>query len=488
MPKKINWKKSISRTETPIRSEVIAKGASVNVKKLIGVDNDNFLFVFREGKGTAYFDSEQIKMMGEKISEIIREDPSFLKKHSKDIRGSCSNLVNVSKKIGGRNHADRKLIELRKDFHEFLEAHYEFSPYMMIPVAIEKVIGRKVRSLLIKNKRINGNQSRLEFYLTKLLTPRKLPEVSKELRDLLEIVEVARGESEAEFKQQVKTHWQKYCWLSVYSPDVLPYKLSYFENKVKDLLKTKLKTTTKDDVRNSGTFTKLVKELQLNEEELNYIKLLREYVYLRTYRVEQLSKAYFYIQPLFVEIAKRGGISLYSLCLCNLDEICNFLDGGKLPSKKGLETRHKHYLYIMTGGVFKSYSGQEAEKIFTKEVSVEGVEVNTKTNKIVGNPACLGRGKGIAHVIIDIEKLSSFEEGEVLVTTMTSPDYVIAMKKASAVITDEGGVLCHAAIVSRELGTPCVVGTKNATKIIKDGDLIEVDADKGLVKVLQKTS
>ncbi|NCF75260.1 MAG: hypothetical protein GWO87_02115 [Xanthomonadaceae bacterium] len=69
---------------------------------------------------------------------------------------------------------------------------------------------------------------------------------------------------------------------------------------------------------------------------------------------------------------------------------------------------------------------------------------------------------------------------------MTSPDYIAGIKKASVIITDEGGLTCHAAIVSRELNKTCVIGTKIATKVLKDGDLIEVDANKGVVKILKR--
>ena len=69
---------------------------------------------------------------------------------------------------------------------------------------------------------------------------------------------------------------------------------------------------------------------------------------------------------------------------------------------------------------------------------------------------------------------------------MTTPWYLPAMKKAAGFITDEGGLLCHAAIVSREMNKPCIIGTKIATKVLKDGDLVEVDANNGVVKILKK--
>ena len=69
---------------------------------------------------------------------------------------------------------------------------------------------------------------------------------------------------------------------------------------------------------------------------------------------------------------------------------------------------------------------------------------------------------------------------------MTTPDFVTAMKRAAAIVTNEGGILCHAAVVSREFGIPCVVGTKIATKAIRTGDFIEVDGNKGIIRILKR--
>ncbi|HIQ10183.1 MAG TPA: phosphoenolpyruvate synthase [Euryarchaeota archaeon] len=98
-----------------------------------------------------------------------------------------------------------------------------------------------------------------------------------------------------------------------------------------------------------------------------------------------------------------------------------------------------------------------------------------------GLPASPGYASGTVKVIRDISELSKVQKGDVLVTTMTTPDMVPAMERAAAIVTDEGGMTCHAAIVSRELGIPAVVGTEKATEVLKDGDVVTVDAYKGLV-------
>ena len=94
--------------------------------------------------------------------------------------------------------------------------------------------------------------------------------------------------------------------------------------------------------------------------------------------------------------------------------------------------------------------------------------------------------KGTIKVVFEYTELDKVKRGDILVTPMTTPNFLPAMNKASAFITDEGGVMCHAAIVAREMNKPCIVGTKVATQSLKDGDLVEVDANKGIIKIIKR--
>ncbi|NMA86966.1 MAG: phosphoenolpyruvate synthase [Tissierellia bacterium] len=122
--------------------------------------------------------------------------------------------------------------------------------------------------------------------------------------------------------------------------------------------------------------------------------------------------------------------------------------------------------------------------------TVETVKKEQELKMLVrGLPASPGIGTGKVKNIKDISEISRVEDGDILVTIMTNPDMVPAMRRASAVVTDEGGRTCHAAIVSRELGIPCIVGAKEASQILTDGMEITVDATRGVVyegKVLQE--
>ncbi len=108
----------------------------------------------------------------------------------------------------------------------------------------------------------------------------------------------------------------------------------------------------------------------------------------------------------------------------------------------------------------------------------------TRVKRFKGIVASRGKVKGKVNVVLNPEKTKRFEKGEILVTTMTSPKFTIFLKNTPAIITDGGGTLCHAAIVAREMKIPCIVGTKIATKVLKDGDFVEVDANKGTVRRL----
>ena len=112
--------------------------------------------------------------------------------------------------------------------------------------------------------------------------------------------------------------------------------------------------------------------------------------------------------------------------------------------------------------------------------SMSGQKQNAKII-LQGQGAAPGIASGRVVVIRDVKDTGSVKEGDILVTKMTSPDMVPAMRKVAAIITDEGGLTCHAAIVSRELGTPAVVGTKTATHVLTNGQLITVDGEKGLI-------
>ncbi len=156
------------------------------------------------------------------------------------------------------------------------------------------------------------------------------------------------------------------------------------------------------------------------------------------------------------------------------------LASGELVNWEEVATRTAGYAFC--GG--KIYPGKDWKRVF-KQCGYFYEEETPTGNQVKGTVAFQsGIIKGKVRVVYALEQLGEFRDGEILVTPMTVPDFISAMKKAAAIVTDEGGITCHAAIVSRELKIPCVIGTKFATKLFKNGDEVEVDTLSGTVKKL----
>jgi len=152
-------------------------------------------------------------------------------------------------------------------------------------------------------------------------------------------------------------------------------------------------------------------------------------------------------------------------------------------NKEKLERRMKEgiLLHLKEDSTYDYTEGKEGEKEFNR--LLKHLET-PETNELKGMVACKGKVIGVARIITraEGEEAKKMKEGDILITSMTRPEFVPLMKKAGAIVTDEGGISCHAAIVSRELGVPCIIGTRNATSVFKDGEKIEVDAEKGVVR------
>lgn len=176
------------------------------------------------------------------------------------------------------------------------------------------------------------------------------------------------------------------------------------------------------------------------------------------------------------EVYKDYSVEKHLLDWCSLDEIAHFLETGLIDLEK-IKSRSERFLFSRDGDKILVLGGDEAEQEYNKVISSDFSEVRD----IQGTSASRGYAVGEAFVAITASEAMNIKEGQVLVTGMTTPDFVPAMKKAVAIVTDEGGITCHAAIVSRELGLPCIVGTRLGTKIIKSGDVVEVKANHGTV-------
>jgi phosphohistidine swiveling domain-containing protein len=186
------------------------------------------------------------------------------------------------------------------------------------------------------------------------------------------------------------------------------------------------------------------------------------------------------------EVSRRKNHAKDDLVNFTLLELVECLEGKDI-SKEFKERRITTGLCAVKNNVMM-LSAELANK-YWEMYAEEKIDEKTISKEIKGIIASKGKEKiirGRVKIVLNPLNADSFKQGDILVAPMTSPEYIFVMKKAGAIITDTGGMTSHAAIVSRELNKTCIVGTKYATKLLKDGDLVEIDVEKGSVRKIEK--
>lgn len=160
-------------------------------------------------------------------------------------------------------------------------------------------------------------------------------------------------------------------------------------------------------------------------------------------------------------------------------ELLAFLRTGKINKNK-IQQRTQKYLVITKDLKTKEYKLADIAKGLGEELA--HLKIDYQAKKIEGQSACLGVARGKAVLVLSEKDYQKIKSGDILVTPMTKPDIVPYLKKVKGIVTNDGGALSHASIISREMKIPCITGTKYATDIIKDGELLRLDANQGYIE------
>jgi pyruvate,water dikinase len=183
------------------------------------------------------------------------------------------------------------------------------------------------------------------------------------------------------------------------------------------------------------------------------------------------------------EISNRLSLSIGQVRMMTAKELSYALLENKININV-LNQRINYLIYFIQNNKEVCLSGEKALKYIQHNTKKEKkVKI---VNELMGNCAYAGKVRGLIKIINTPADMQKMNNGDILLACTTNPNLMPAIRKAKAIITDEGGLTCHAAIVSREMRIPCVIGTKIATQVLKDGDLVEVDANNGIVNKLNK--
>ena len=324
-----------------------------------------------------------------------------------------------------------------------------------------------------------------------LTTPRCHSFMSTEHYDLCQIARLIKIKklhndnvdkilANAGINKKIANHQKKYFWKLNGYTSAKYLDQEYFAKEIKELFTKKI---------NFGKFIRDFENLpnklkhkdkllaNIKNKELKDLLKISEVIFkIHDRRKEYMTQSITYLEKILQEISARVKVPIKDLHYIRPSEL------QKLPKIwPELKRRRECSVFVLfRNEEVPVLTGKAAQDFFDQLDKNKNLE---KISEIKGNCASRGYAQGVVKICRGEEELNKMQAGDILVACMTQPEFLPAMKKAKAVITDEGGLTCHAAIVSRELGIPCVIGTKIATKVLKDGDMVEVDASRGVVKI-----
>ncbi|MBI2112014.1 hypothetical protein HYT52_00560 [Candidatus Woesearchaeota archaeon] len=431
-----------------------------------------------------YWHTESMDRLRKKFVEKVNVNRDYLQKLLREWHRRIERFNEVMRKI---DHI--KLSELSN--HQLLSWYDRwYKTYIAeygIAIGIQDGFSMRAEVFLIPElKDILARKGRMTIDedILLLLSPVKESFITQEIRD--RIVIRIKQDLGKDITKDLQQHIQKYHWLqNNYARDVCLDE-DFFSRQLEEI-KNPQQEHNKINTESTNIKEKkkdLVRELRLDQKTKNLIKITETFAYMQDERKKYVLLATHYERMFIEEIGRRVGLNLGEMEYTHYYEMKNILLGNLSPAnvRKAGKERQKFCCVIFDMKGYDVIKGKDAEKLFDGLFKSDSVDVQ-ELKGIVASP---GKVQGRVKIVRKTHDLINVKSGDIIVASMTRPEMIVAMKKAKAIVTDEGGVTSHAAVVSRELGIPCIIGTKIATKVFKDGDIVEVDAVKGIVRVVKK--
>lgn len=492
-------------------------------KKIAAVYKDYYL--------KFYYDEQDACEVGEHIVNRFFADPEFMEEVNKNITSSSDELRVFASAIPETNLDKLSNKELWKIYSEHDEVHTRYYQWGWLPVAADMFCsnlhdrGQKVlRDLGVSDDNLND-------YLATLTQPTRPSLLKEEEHNLMRIGSLVQKDAEqvrlfdelfrkfkeedvkefglythspeyeAKFEervheiiehinpkvlQELQDHYANYFYTKfLFTEEQGVYS---FEHYLKELVRIVVNTDNlqqhiakekQEIIKAKKKRDDLMDALQLSKKDREFFVQWGEFMVTKIYRRYAQLFALYKMTPILEEIGKRLGLTIKQTRFMMIDEVKRALASDEVDIDE-VKRRVSYSVYYADKNNRSFYTGSAAKR--AAEL-IEKQEIE-EVSELSGQCGCQGSATGTVKIVNVIEDMKKMNDGDILVSISTQPDLLPAMKKAAAFVTEQGGVTSHAAIVAREMNTPCVIGTKIATKVLKDGDKVEVDATKGIVRKL----
>lgn len=471
----------------PAFTEMTARGFTRKPNSKIPVYGINLSY-YSKGQGDWMSLYSGHKKIGSAIVEIFIKDENDISCLYKIWLGNFKTLLKKFYEWLGRDLtilSDKQLLK-------WIDDVYDYYSYVSIPGFIDGYMfyADKRFDFLIKQYCAKNNITNHPQIFSILSAPVDSSFINEEEYDLHKIGAIIKKKgfkngslkqfvnNKEELADMLEDHLKKYFWIKSSYAGYNKYSFEEMEKEIK--ISVKQRKIDSFLTKNKKEKEKLFKKYKFTTEIIAIAKLTEILIKWQDQRKIYTLTFVALANKILREIGDRTNVD-YELLKYSYSKEFSAILRNKFKTSELRKRREASLFIYKKGNIISIITGKEA-KDFLQKVSVVDIK---GAEEITGITASLGRAMGKVKIIMSSKYIEKVEKGDILVAPMTRPEHLAGMKKAAAIVTDDGGITCHAAIVARELGIPCIIGTKIATKVLKDGDVVEVDAGKGEVRIIK---
>ncbi|NQV13723.1 MAG: hypothetical protein HQ530_05490 [Parcubacteria group bacterium] len=444
-----------------------------SIYKLLGYDNCITTQIGREN--IAYFNRDEETKKAREIIKKAEKSRDYIDDKIKQWQALDGQMMDLLQAKFSRPVADWSDQELTDNLKEITKLSLD-SWIVALVIEVFDPEGDKILTELVAKEKVELSSEEIAI----LISPDSPTEQQQELIARVQIAQDYKAGKDT--AKQLANHQQKYFWLGSNWHEVARLTIDDFREKIEQDVKKidqrvgEVDKINKDLQHVAEQKVALQKSKNISQSLQNVFYLFSQMTEWRDVRKKSICIINHYLYQILERLSKVNKIELELLHFLNLWDI----KGWQLPAGIAKELKKRQagivYGYGPKMGEWYRFYDQEAEKLTNL------LAESLRQDDIKGMCASSGVVQGEVRVVLTRDDFSKVKEGDIIVAVMTRPDYLPIMKKAGGIVTDEGGLTCHAAIVARELKIPCLVGVQTATATLKDGDRIKIDADKGSVK------
>lgn len=424
-----------------------------------------------------YLDSGDDSAVSKSIADKILKK-NFFPTVKSNVDEKASQLLEFARSLRIMEFEACSNSDLAGMYLRFRELFMEMRMYSSIPTALEHTSGtwtKLLRKILTEK---TGDEAEINRILSVLTTPERFS-YTKDFE--IALIDIAIEESNgSDIDDQIERLREDFEWINyTFEGERLTGK--DIREKIGQLILSDQLEKTRDENRGYVANVRREKEAifdayVFSPEEKRWFDIGSDIVFIKYFRKGVFAESYYCVEFLLEEIGRRIGCSRRQVSNLLTHEVLVALALNRFDGRI-VDLRMEHSILFFVSGMTYVMPDSAAKYLNQEETEI--------MDMISGQAAFVGKVTGIVKIVNIPSDMDKVNEGDVLVSRSTNPSLVSAMRKSAAFVTDLGGLTCHAAIIAREMRKPCVIGTKSATKVLHDGDLVEVDANNGVVRIIR---